>query len=205
MSNGLEVVQATYGAGTTFTDVTTEVQAMVKDGDLNFTVSPQSLGIIDPAPGVIKTFQAKVILNGGQPTILSKNDSEQFAISAPAVPDKAKPTNHASKLGIAIWYFIVGICATYFGYSSYLLGLMGFESKILGYILGAVVGGAFLLIGSAEVGLGIFAFILTLPNFMLLIALFVFLYSLYNPVGINFNYPIKKITQEVLSNPKAVL
>ncbi len=49
--DGLTIVKATYGVETQFVDVTTEVQGLVQNGEIDFVVSPQSLGIPDPNPG----------------------------------------------------------------------------------------------------------------------------------------------------------
>lgn len=190
---GLEVVQASYGTGSTFTDVTTEVQTLVKNGDLNFTVSAQSLGILDPAPGVTKTFQAKVIINGGLPTILTKNDGEQFTISAPTVKNTKTPTNHAFKMLNVVFYFLVSLCGAYFGYSAYLLGTNGFGSSIVGYILGAFIGGSFIAFSAASIGTGITGLIFATPSIIVMIPAIIFFYSLYSPDGLNLNYPIKNV------------
>jgi len=88
--NGLTIVKATYGLQNNFTDVTEQVKNLVQDGDLNFTVSAQDLGILDPAPGVTKTFQMQYIVNKGKPQLLSKNDTEQVGISVPKVVSKDK-------------------------------------------------------------------------------------------------------------------
>jgi hypothetical protein len=139
MSNaGLKITKASYGVQGNFTDVTKEVQAMIVDGELSFTVSAQSLGILDPAPGVKKTFQASVIINGGTPSILSKEDGEQFSISAPA-PKKGPTGPLAGSLSIFGYIFYgIGIFLTiaYIFFtvgSGYQTGLaMG--SQILGVI-----------------------------------------------------------------------
>lgn len=88
--NGLTILKATYGIQNNFTDVTEQVKNLVQDGDLNFTVSAQDLGILDPAPGVTKTFQMQYTVNKGKPQLLSKNDTEQVGISVPKVASKDK-------------------------------------------------------------------------------------------------------------------
>jgi hypothetical protein len=132
MSNaGLKITKAAYGVQGNFTDVTKEVQSMIVDGGLNFTVSAQSLGILDPAPGVKKSFQAQTIINGGTPSILSKEDGEQFVISAPA-PKKGPTGPLAGSLSI-------------FGYIFYGIGIFLFISYIFftigsGYQIGLAIG-----------------------------------------------------------------
>ncbi len=88
MVDGLKILKASYGIQGNFTDVTKEAQAMVDDGSINFVVSPQNLGILDPAPGVKKTFQAQVVINKGTPTVMSKDDGEVFVINATPDPSK---------------------------------------------------------------------------------------------------------------------
>ena len=48
--DGLTIVHATYGVDSQFVDVTTEVKGLVQNGELDFIVSAQSLGIPDPNP-----------------------------------------------------------------------------------------------------------------------------------------------------------
>ena len=75
---GLKILKASYGTGTTNTDVTDEVSKMVtSDGSLSFTVGAQSLGILDPAPGVKKTLQISFSINGGKPTLLQHDDGDE--------------------------------------------------------------------------------------------------------------------------------
>lgn len=88
--SGLNITKASYGITGNFTDVTKEVQSMVQDGSIDFTVTPQNLGILDPAPGVTKTFQMQYTINGGNSTLMQKNDGDQVSLSAP--PDSSKPT-----------------------------------------------------------------------------------------------------------------
>jgi len=176
--SGLEVIQASYGVGTTFTDVTKEVQGLVQNGEINFVVSAQSLGILDPAPGVTKTFQAKVSMNKGTPTLLSKNDGEVFAVSAPSAPKS--PPSHFFNIFTALWYFLLALSTTYFGMSAYQLGLNAFGSAIAGYLFAAVT----------LITFGMFGF-MVLP-------FIVFFYALIWPDTLNFNYAIKNIVSPTL-------
>lgn len=83
MSTGLTVNKATYGAGSTTVDVTSAVSKKVKDGVLNFTVSPSSLGIDDPAAGQMKTLELAYTINGGKKNQLTKRDNDLVFIDAP--------------------------------------------------------------------------------------------------------------------------
>ena len=83
MSTGLTIVQAVYGAGSTTTDVTKTVAAMVKNGVLKFTVSPASLNVTDPAPGQLKELNVAYTINGGSTTGKMIKDNDLVDISAP--------------------------------------------------------------------------------------------------------------------------
>ena len=85
MSTGLSIVQATYGAGSTTTDVTKSVAALVKDGVLKFTVSPTTLSVTDPAPGQLKQLTISYTINGGSSNSATINDNDIVDINAPPV------------------------------------------------------------------------------------------------------------------------
>lgn len=86
MSTGLKIHKATYGVGSTTEDVTGAISSMVKDGVLNFTVSPTTLNVEDPAPGQTKTLNISYTVNGGSKNSLSKKDNDLVFIDAP--PEK---------------------------------------------------------------------------------------------------------------------
>ena len=83
MSTGLVIQKALYGNGTTEVDVTAAVSSKVKDGSLNFVVSPTSLNVTDPAPGQLKTLDVSYTVNGGSKNDLSKKDNDLVQIDAP--------------------------------------------------------------------------------------------------------------------------
>jgi len=83
MSTGISVVQASYGVGTTTTDVTNTVASLVKDGSLKFTVSPATLNVSDPAPGQVKTLTLTYTINGGSNNTSTTTDSNVVSIDAP--------------------------------------------------------------------------------------------------------------------------
>lgn len=85
MSTGLSIVQATYGAGSTTTDVTTSVAALVKDGVLKFTVSPTTLNVTDPVPGQLKQLVITYSINGGSNNTTTVKDNNVVDINAPPV------------------------------------------------------------------------------------------------------------------------
>ena len=160
MSNtGLKITKASYGVQGNFIDVTKEVQAMIVDGGLSFTVSAQSLGILDPAPGVKKSFQAQTIINGGTPSILSKEDGEQFAISAPA----AKKGSSGPVTGsLSIFGYIFYGIAIFLGIA-YVLFTIG-----SGYQTGLAMGGQIVAV----------IFAILAPAFYIPMQIGIFIYSL---------------------------
>ena len=79
MSTGLTISKATYGS----VDVTSAVSKKVKDGVLNFTVSPSAFGIDDPAPGQLKTLDLTYFINDGKKNEISKKDNDLVSIDAP--------------------------------------------------------------------------------------------------------------------------
>lgn len=83
MSTGLKIHKATYGVDSTTTDVTAAVSSQVKDGVLNFTVSPTTLNVEDPAPGETKTLNISYTVNDGSKNSLSKKDNDLVFIDAP--------------------------------------------------------------------------------------------------------------------------
>lgn len=84
MSTGLTINKASYGAPSgSPVDVTSAVSKKVKDGVLNFTVSPTNLGIDDPAPGQLKTLEVDYTINGGSKNGVLKRDNELVFIDAP--------------------------------------------------------------------------------------------------------------------------
>jgi hypothetical protein len=84
MSTGLVINKASYGSPSgSSVDVTGAVSKMVKDGVLNFTVSPTTLGIDDPAPGQLKTLEIDYTINGGKKNAMFKKDNDLVWIDAP--------------------------------------------------------------------------------------------------------------------------
>ena len=149
LHNGLHIIKATYGITGNSQDVTTEVEsiATANDGSLNFTVSPQSFGILDPAPGVAKTFQLQVTINGGEPSLTTYNDGDIVQVSAPPVPTDTKKAGTAVSALSALWsafmWFIFSLFGFFFFQSSYMVGIALTRSayrpdgiQIIGWILG---------------------------------------------------------------------
>lgn len=87
MSTGLVINKALYGNGSTEVDVTSAVSKKVKDGVLNFTVSPTTFGIDDPAPGQMKTLDLVYTINDGSKNEMMKRDNDLVWIDAPPKRD----------------------------------------------------------------------------------------------------------------------
>jgi hypothetical protein len=147
--NGLHIIKATYGVTGNSQDVTSQVESMASanNGSLNFSVSPQSFGILDPAPGVAKTFQLQVTINGGQPGLTIYNDGDTVQVSAPAVPTDTKKAGPAVSALSALWsafmWFIFSLFGFFFFQSSYMVGIAVTRSatrpagiQIIGWIFG---------------------------------------------------------------------
>jgi hypothetical protein len=184
---GLEIIKASYGVSPTFADVTEQVKGLVQNGELDFTVSAQELGIISPAPGVINTLQIQYKTNGGKKQLLTADDKTPVLLSTPAVEDP--PTNnYIFDIWSIIWFFLLAVCTTYFGMSAFRLGSEGFKNDIVGYILAILAGGTFIAFGASEVGSGVVMLLLTSPALLAVIPMAVFAYSMYNPQGIDFSY-----------------
>jgi hypothetical protein len=82
--SGIVVVNATYGAGSTTTDVTKTVSSMIKDGVLSVpAVSPAVLNVTDPLPGQPKVLRISYTINGGAGLMTAVNDGQSFYIDAP--------------------------------------------------------------------------------------------------------------------------
>lgn len=166
--DGLTIIKAMYGIQNTFTDVTTDVQNLVQDGELNFTVNAQSLGILDPAPGVKKNFQMQYRINGGNPSLLSKDDGEQVVLSVPdAVTTKLSKEDSKKAptfLGMT-WYFISVLFTAFFTLSSYAAGVVIIGSQAAGIIFAALSLGTGGMFGIFMVPFLIFCFFLVFPNY----------------------------------------
>lgn len=87
MSTGLVINKALYGTGSNTVDVTSAVSSKVKDGVLNFTVSPTSLNVDDPAPGQLKQIDIVYTINDGKKNEMMKKDNDLVFIDAPPKRD----------------------------------------------------------------------------------------------------------------------
>lgn len=83
MATGVKIQSAKYGVGTTTLDVTKAVSAQLKDGRLNFVVTPSALNVNDPAPGQLKTLTVTYSINNGASNTATAVDGDSMEISAP--------------------------------------------------------------------------------------------------------------------------
>ena len=200
---GLEVLQASYGAQGATEDVTKQTQKLIQNGELHFTVGAQAFGILDPAPGVKKTFQANVSINGGSPTLFIKDDGEQVVVNAPTVqPTEPKKSPGGQALSV-VWYVLVALIGTFFICCSYYFGAYGLGSPILGSILSMFVAVTTLAFGvgnSAAGPFGLLVFVLAVASIQLSV---VFMITLVAPNYIDFTWaqkvaePIIEATQQI--------
>jgi hypothetical protein len=81
--SGIKISKAIYGSGSSTVDVTKTVMSNIKDGNLSLVVSPDSLGVQDPAPGQLKTLTVNYTINNGSAMTDAVKDNEVLMISAP--------------------------------------------------------------------------------------------------------------------------
>jgi hypothetical protein len=194
---GLEVLQASYGAQGATQDVTKETQRLIKDGSLSFTVGAQTFGILDPAPGVKKTFQANISINGAPPTLFTKDDGEQIVVNAPTVDTEDAPKSAGNQSLAVIWYFLVALIGSFFVFCSYYFGAYGLKSSILGWIFASIVTVATVASGVSESGAGPFGLVVFIWGVASFQAITVFIICLFSPDSIDFSYAKKQIQQVV--------
>lgn len=178
----LIITKAEYGVpGVNMVDVKDKVTSLINDGSLSFTVSPETFGIPDPAPGVIKTVKidgtlSKVALH------VEKNDGEQVSIN-PKV-QATKVTGPFEQIQNSIWYGVVALIGTYMAYSIYYIGSKGIGSYVIGALLAMYVGYLFMRAAFSTSGALVGA-VISIP---IQIVFWVYLYSLLYPNSINFEY-----------------
>jgi hypothetical protein len=102
----MEIIKAMYGHEGNWIDVTKEIKAMDNEGEISFTVSPQNIGVLDPAPGVTKSLQAQVVINKGSPTTIIAEDFNTFKISAPADKTKRSALKDQAYVGFSVFKYI---------------------------------------------------------------------------------------------------
>jgi len=201
---GLEVLKASYGVQGTFTDVTEQTKKLVKDGTLSFTVSPQTLGILDPAPGVKKTYQVNVSLNGAAPTQFTKDDGEQIVINSPTVKTDEKKDTPGGQVLNVVFYTLASVAGAYFAWSFYNFGTKGLKFWIVGVIGALVIVSStitFAVAGSSFSGAGLFAFVLGIGFVQFWAVYFI---SLFAPNYIDFSYSkqvVEPVVQAVTEAP----
>jgi hypothetical protein len=190
---GLNILKASYGTGTVNTDVTDEVSKMVTpDGTLSFTVGAQALGILDPAPGVQKTLQISISINGGKPTLLQHEDGDEVAVNAPTIEEKPEEQYLIIQ---GPFYFLIAVCAVYFGLSFYYLGAEGLTKpgekaglSIVGIFLGLMIFTTVVLHALADPRAGIFGLPFTIIGSLTGTIFLMFALLCYDPNFFNFSY-----------------
>ena len=200
---GLEILKATYGSDQHIEEVTATVKKLVNNGSLSLTVSPQVLGITDPAPGVKKILQVNASINGAPATLFTAEDTKQLVINAPTVTtDKDKVSPRGDVLNV-LFYILSSIIGAYLAWSFYKFGVKGLKSWIVGTV------GAFVIVlstlsfaisGSSFSGGGLITFVLGIAYTQFLI---VFLISLFFPDYISFD-ELNKVTETVTEESPSI-
>lgn len=186
--SGLKVIKATYGTPEHLEDVTKVVEKLVSaKGELSFNVGPNAFGILDPAPGVKKVFQANISINGGNPTLMTKDDGEQFTVNAPD-PSPPKPDDSVGgAVNQILWYTLVALIGTYFTVSYYVFGTYMLGSSIVGSILGLLMASSTVTFAFSSSSLGVAGLIPFFLGSFIIQLLLVFTVSLYDPNWLNFD------------------
>jgi hypothetical protein len=199
LPEGIQILKATYGSDQHIEEVTSAVKALIVNGSLSITVSPQAFGIIDPAPGIKKTLQVNASINGGAPTLFVAEDTNQLVINAPTVKEDAGPKSLNSQLTTVGWYAVISLASAFFASSSYQFGEKGLGSPILGKLFAIViilVSVSFAVSDSDHSIFGLPVFIGSIALIQLGLAYFI---SLIYPDKINFNWT--EIVQPVAEVP----
>lgn len=133
----MEVQKATYGSGSSKVDVTSNVSKAIEDGKIHLLVSPASLNVNDPLPGVPKQLAVSYTIND-ESKVATVSDGDIFSASVPAEKkDKSTPTQHVySILGSLsrglFWLLITFLYVASLTITVYVTGAW------YGYILGAI-------------------------------------------------------------------
>lgn len=185
---GLKVIKATYGTAEHLEDVTKVVEKLVSDkGALSFNINPNAFGILDPAPGIKKTFQANISINGGNPMLMTKEDGEQFIVNVPD-PNPLKTDNTAGgAIKQILWYSLVSLIGTYFAVSYYIVGANLIGSSIVGIILGLLMASSTITFALTSSSLGVAGLLPFFLGSFIIQLLLVFAVSLYDPNWLNFD------------------
>lgn len=151
-ATGLEITKAEYGYPGNFTDVTSALQAQVKNGAINIKVGPSTVGIPDPNPNKQKTLEVQYTINGAQ-NVQSITDGKMFNVSAPPLesPDNKTPTQHVTSLFGSIWWSLFSAI----GFFLYLTSIYVCYNYFQGIVGGAI---GFMLPFFAYWGLPIYIF-----------------------------------------------
>ena len=163
VASGLHSVKAQYGYDTNYQDVTSAVRSYLKDGSIDVTVSPQTMGIPDPNPQKVKYLKVDIKINGDKSS-RTIQDGQKFTLSAPAIKNAITTTLSQDLMSLVgnIFYDIFLFCFWFYLFS------ITFQSADLGEVLTGSAGGYYVLGFMAFVSVGIF------PIFILPIWLFIY-------------------------------
>ena len=163
VASGLKIVKAQYGYDTNYQDVTSAVRSYLKDGSINITVNPRTMGVPDPNPQKVKYLKVDIKING-DPSSRTIQDGQKFTLSAPAIKNAITTTLSQDLMSLVgnIFYDIFLFCYWYYLFS------ITIQSAVYGEGLTKSAGGYYVLGFMAFVSQGIF------PIFILPIWLFIY-------------------------------
>ena len=81
--SGIKILNAVYGNGSKTVDVTGAVASHIRDGEVNLTVTPDSLGVENPSPGTYNKLTVTYTINNGDRNTTTVDDDGLLMISAP--------------------------------------------------------------------------------------------------------------------------
>jgi len=185
---GLKIIKATYGTPEHLEDVTKVVEKLVSDkGELSFNINPNAFGILDPAPGIKKTFQANISINGGNPTLMTKDDGEQFTVNVPNLSAPKPDDSAGGAINQILWYTLVSLIGTYFAVSYYIVGANLIGSSIIGVILALLMASSTITFAFSSSSLGVAGLIPFFLGSFIIQVILVFTVSLYDPNWLDFD------------------
>lgn len=193
---GLEILEASFGTDQHREDVTKSVKNLVKDGSLSVTVSAQTFGILDPAPGVDskdKIAQVNVSINGGPATLFKQEEGKQIVINAPTIKKDDGPKSAGSQFTAVVWYVLVTFIGTFFTACSYSFGAYGLGSSFLGILFALVVAAISITLGVTQSNAGPFGLLWLVLGAGGLPLSIAFMICLVDPNYINFDWAKKAV------------
>jgi hypothetical protein len=139
VASGLQITRAEYGYPSNFTDVTSAVQMMVRNGKIDLKVSFSAVGLPDPNPNKQKELQVDYTINGAKNSKTFK-DGERFFVSAPATegPDSSTPAKNVGGAINIIFYNILRLIGVFLYAWSVFVAMEYGKNFVSPYLWGAL-------------------------------------------------------------------